>query len=95
MIDPSFFPVPVSALVCFSLVVAPALRSLSGRPFPLPRRVPVTTSTALRLDPERPEYHRATLHVTPHGYVGASTGGQISSRLLSCAGATALLELPR
>jgi len=86
---------PVSALVCFSLTVAPALRRMCGRPHPLPRRVPVVSASPLRLDPERPEYHRATLHVTKSGLVATSTGRQISSRLLSCAGASALLELPR
>ena len=29
---------------------------------PLPRRVHVRTSQDLKLDPERPEYHRATVH---------------------------------
>ena len=30
------------------------------------RRVHVKTTTPLRLDPVRPEYHRATLHYTPY-----------------------------
>ncbi len=29
---------------------------------PMPRRVHVRTSQDLKLDPERPEYHRATVH---------------------------------
>ena len=86
---------PVSALVCFSLVIAPALRRMLGRPMPLPRRVSVVSGEALKLDPERPEYHRATLTATPEGLVATSTGRQISSRLLSCASAHALLELPK
>ena len=67
-------PAQVSALVCFSLVVAPALRALAGRRLPLPRRVAVVTAGGLRLDPERPEYHRATLVSTEHGLVAHSTG---------------------
>jgi gephyrin len=87
---------PVSALVCFSLVVAPALRRLAGVRLPLPRRLAVFTASALKLDPERPEYNRATLHAQADGlFIATSTGRQISSRLVSCAGAHALLELPR
>lgn len=29
---------------------------------PMPRRVHVRTTEDLKLDPERPEYHRATVH---------------------------------
>ena len=45
-------------------------------------------------DPERPEYHRALLVSGPTGLIAHSTGGQISSRLLSCRGAESLVELP-
>ena len=58
---------PVSALVCFSLLVAPALRKMSGEPHPYPRRVVATTKTALTADAERPEYHRATLVAGENG----------------------------
>ena len=52
---------------------------------------------ALKLDPERPEYHRATAvwHPELGGLCADSTGGQISSRLLSCRSANLLLELPQ
>jgi gephyrin len=52
---------PVSSFVCFNLVVLPALRKMSGWGAPLLRRVRVWTTSALKLDPERPEYHRATI----------------------------------
>jgi gephyrin len=51
----------VSSFVCFHLVVAPALRVLGGSSNPLPRRVHALTTSPLKLDPERPEYHRVTL----------------------------------
>ena len=85
---------PVSSFVCFQLVVAPALRALTSDPQPRPRRVSAQLASAFRLDPERPEFHRVVLSSTPTGFVAHSTGGQISSRLMSCIGADALVELP-
>jgi gephyrin len=85
---------PVSAYVCFHLVVLPALRQMQGASSPGLRRVAATTVAPIQLDPERPEYHRATLVSGARGWEAHSTGGQISSRLLSCSGADALLELP-
>ena len=85
---------PVSAFACFHLVVLPALRRLGGDPSPLPRRVRVTLASPMKMDPERPEYHRAILSIGDDGLVAHSTGGQISSRLLSCRAADALVELP-
>jgi hypothetical protein len=52
---------PVSSFVCFNLVVVPALRRMSGWDQPLLRRVHATLTSDLKLDPERPEYHRVTL----------------------------------
>ena len=87
---------PVSSLVTFQLCVVPCLRRLAGWPCPQLRRVHVRLAQALRLDPARPEFHRATLEVSgASGMLEAhTTGGQISSRLLSFRGASALLELP-
>jgi len=56
--------------------------------------VPVRLASAFKLDLERPEFHRVILSSTPAGFVAHSTGGQISSRLLSCIGVDALVELP-
>jgi molybdenum cofactor synthesis domain-containing protein len=85
---------PVSSLVTFQLVALPTLRALAGWRAPGLRRVAVTSTAPLRLDPERPEYHRATLAWADGRLVATSTGGQISSRLLSARSAGALLELP-
>ena len=85
---------PVSSLVTFHLVVVPSLRKMAGWRHPALRRVAATLAQPLKLDPERPEYHRATLTWSPGGLVAHSTGGQISSRLLSARSAVALLELP-
>lgn len=87
---------PVSAAVTFTLVVAPALRALSGVKQPRLRRIRCELADTLRLDAERPEYHRATIvdwcGDTP---LVRSTGRQISSRLLSMRRADVLVELPR
>ena len=87
---------PVSAAVTFTLIVAPALRALSGVKEPRLRRIRCELAETLRLDAERPEYHRATIvdwcGDTP---LVRSTGRQISSRLLSMRRADVLVELPR
>eukprot|EP00850_Spirogloea_muscicola_P010666 SM000063S20056 [mRNA] locus=s63:504577:509104:- [translate_table: standard] len=92
---------PVSSLVCFHLVAVPALRKLAGWADPELRRVQARLSWPAKLDPERPEYHRASLRWeaddgTGHsGFIAESTGRQISSRLLSMRSANCLLEFPR
>jgi len=92
---------PVSSLVTFYLFVVPALHKLAGWPDPNLRRVQAQLEQPLRLDPERPEYHRATvqwddaLHSGAGGFRASSTGIQASSRLLSMRTANALLELPQ
>lgn len=92
---------PVSSLVTFYLLGAPALRKLAGWPNPRLTRVQVTLSQPLSLDAHRPEYHRAsvrwdaTLHAGHGGFIANSTGSQASSRLLSMRSANALLEAPQ
>jgi gephyrin len=91
---------PVSAYATFQLVVAPVLRKLGGAAEPGSRRLPVELADAIQLDAERPEYHRATLEAAAADDAGGllrarSTGGQISSRLLSCRQAEVLLVLPQ
>ncbi|KAG2490454.1 hypothetical protein HYH03_011090 [Edaphochlamys debaryana] len=56
---------PVSSFVCFHLVVLPALRKMAGWAVPGLRRVAARLTADLRLDPERPEYHRCTLQWGP------------------------------
>ena len=91
---------PVSSLVTFYLLTAPALRKLAGWPDPYLRRIGAVLAQPLPLDPDRPEYHRAVVHWDAAArdgqgaFVAVSTGNQASSRLLSLRSANALLELP-
>jgi gephyrin len=91
---------PVSSLVTFYLLCVPAIRKLGGWSDPTLRRVGAFLAQPLPLDPDRPEYHRVTLHWAAAadggrgGFVAHSTGSQASSRLLSMRSANALLELP-
>lgn len=87
----------MSALVCFHLFAQPALRKMAGfSNFELPQ-IDVKLTSSIRLDPERPEYHRAVAHWnhTQHCFDAQSTGNQLSSRLLSMRSANVLLILPR
>ena len=95
---------PVSSIVTFHLIVVPVLRKIGGWAEPHLRRVHATLAMDIKMDPVRPEYHRAVLSWTNMGVKGevsephfraVSTGGQISSRLLSMRSANALLEIPR
>lgn len=88
---------PVSSLVTFYLFVVPALRKMAGWPDPRLRRVQARLAQPLPLDAFRPEYHRATLSwdADQACFVAASTGSQVSSRLLSMRTANALLALPQ
>ncbi len=88
---------PVSSLVTFHLMAVPALRRLAGWPRPELTRIQVRLAQALPLDPERPEFHRATLvwDEEQRCFLAHSTGSQASSRLLSMRSANALLELPQ
>eukprot|EP00892_Ulva_mutabilis_P000348 jgi/Ulvmu1/10313/UM060_0115.1 len=86
---------PVSTLVCFHLFVRPCLHKLSGRRDAPLAHVRARTPAALRLDRERPEFHRVTLEWDGEAFTAQSTGGQRSSRLLSLRSATGLLCLPQ
>ncbi|CAN8066591.1 unnamed protein product [Agarophyton chilense] len=89
---------PVSSFVCFHLAVAVAARKLAGwsGESVMGTQVDVSIAHDVRLDRQRPEYHRVTLQYIPEqGYVGTSTGKQASSRLLSTRSADALLMLPK
>ncbi|CAM9423610.1 unnamed protein product, partial [Phaeothamnion confervicola] len=93
---------PVSCLVTTHLFVWPALRRLSGRALAdcvhpqASLLVDVRVTSPLKLDPERAEYHRAIVRwdAAAGAFVAASTGSQMSSRLLSMKSANALLCLP-
>lgn len=85
---------PVSSLVTFEVFVRPALLTLGGASSPFRPRVRASLGHELRPDPARLEYQRAILRWEEGGYVAETTGLQASSRLLSIAGANALLEIP-
>lgn len=74
---------------------------MQGSSSPLLRRVTVKTSATIKLDSERPEYHRVTLHwqdaVEDQApcLVAVGLGSQRSSRLLSARSANGLIEAPK
>ncbi|CAM9193389.1 unnamed protein product [Scytosiphon promiscuus] len=90
---------PVSSLVCSYLFVAPAIRRMRGYALQdcMLAQVDARLTTPLRLDPVRPEYHRAVVswNSIAGRFDAASTGNQMSSRLLSMKSANALLCVPR
>uniref|UniRef100_A0A7S0UQY7 Molybdopterin biosynthesis protein CNX1 n=1 Tax=Polytomella parva TaxID=51329 RepID=A0A7S0UQY7_9CHLO len=52
---------PVSSFVCFHLVVLPVLRKMAGWNHPELRRIHVRIQNDIKMDPERPEYHRVQI----------------------------------
>jgi molybdopterin molybdotransferase len=84
---------PVSSLVTFEVFVRPALLAMQGRSRVFRPRVEVEAEHELNPDPVRPEYQRAVVRWRSGRLVARTTGAQGSSRLLSMAGANALLEL--
>ncbi len=85
---------PVSSLVTFEVFVRPALLRLSGLRDVFRARVDVELTHPVRLDPVRPEFQRAVVWWEDGHYRARTTGLQASGRLMSIAGANALLELP-
>jgi molybdenum cofactor synthesis domain-containing protein len=84
---------PVSALVTFEVFVRPALLKMQGRRRIQRPRVDVTVEHALGKTLDRTEYQRAVVRWQDGRLVARSTGAQISSRLISMAGANALLQI--
>jgi molybdopterin molybdotransferase len=85
---------PVSSLVTFEVFVRPALRKMQGfgaldRP-----SLPVRLAYDARPSVDRTEYQRVTLRREGQELVADSTGSQSSSRLMSLAGAHALVRVP-
>ncbi|KAL3662742.1 hypothetical protein V7S43_012145 [Phytophthora oleae] len=89
---------PVSSFTTCHLLVHPALNRLRGLPMSKCHHTKVYAALThqVKLDAERPEFHRAHLEWDgkQHKFLATSTGRQISSRLLSCRNANALLCLP-
>ena len=84
---------PVSSLVTFEVFVRPALRKMQGfsqlqRPL-----LPVRLGYDARATADRTEYQRVTLRREGQDLVAETTGSQSSSRLISLAGAHALVRI--
>ena len=84
---------PVSSLVTFEVFVRPALRKMQGfarlqRPI-----LPVRLGYDAKPTAERTEYQRVTLRREGGELVAETTGSQSSSRLMSLAGAHALVRV--
>lgn len=86
---------PVSALVCFELFARPAILRMTGRRDTARPVWRVRAGHALRHADDRVEFQRAIVTLDTEGVATAhTTGFQGSGRLLSMAGANALLRLP-
>ena len=85
---------PVSSLVTFEVFVRPALRKMQGFAQLHRPRLPVRLGYDARPTAERTEYQRVTLRREGGELVAETTGSQSSSRLMSLAGAHALVKVP-
>jgi molybdopterin molybdotransferase len=84
---------PVSSLVTFEVFVRPALRKLQGFASLQRPTLPVRLAYDARATADRTEYQRVRLRHEGAELVAESTGSQSSSRLLSLAGAHALVRI--
>ena len=85
---------PVSSLVTFEVFVRPALRKMQGFAQLQRPTLPVRLAYDARPPAERTEYQRVTLRRQGRDLVAETTGSQSSSRLMSMAGAHALVRVP-
>lgn len=85
---------PVSSLVTFEVFVRPALRKMQGSVQLQRPKLPVRLAYDARPTAERTEYQRVTLRREGDELVADTTGSQSSSRLMSLAGAHALVKVP-
>jgi len=85
---------PVSSLVTFEVFVRPSLRKMQGFAQTQRPRLPVRLDYEARPSADRTEYQRVTLARRGGELVARSTGSQSSSRLMSLAGAHALVPVP-
>jgi molybdopterin molybdotransferase len=85
---------PVSSLVTFEVFVRPALRKMQGFAQLHRPTLPVRLDYDARPTPDRTEYQRVTLRREGGELVADTTGSQSSSRLMSLAGANALVRVP-
>jgi molybdopterin molybdotransferase len=85
---------PVSSLVTFEVFVRPALRKMQGFARLQRPSLPVRLAYDARASADRTEYQRVTLRRVGSDLVAQTTGSQSSSRLMSLAGAHALVRIP-
>lgn len=85
---------PVSSLVTFEVFVRPALRKMQGFAHLDRPTLPVRLGYDAHPTAERTEYQRVTLGREGRELVAHGTGSQSSSRLMSLAGAHALIRVP-
>ena len=85
---------PVSSLVTFEVFVRPALRKMQGFTQLERPALPVRLGYDAQATAERTEYQRVTLRREGRELVAETTGSQSSSRLMSLAGAHALVRVP-
>jgi molybdopterin molybdotransferase len=85
---------PVSGMVCFEQLVAPALRNMMGHKRLFRRTLPVRLAQAVAHRPGHVEFVRVVLSREAGGYLATPTGSQSSGVLLSMARADALLIVP-
>jgi molybdopterin molybdotransferase len=85
---------PVSSLVTFEVFVRPALRKMQGFAGLQRPTLPVRLAYDARASADRTEYQRVTLRQKGGDLVAETTGSQSSSRLMSLAGAHALVRVP-
>jgi len=85
---------PVSSLVTFEVFVRPALRKMQGHSQLQRPTLPVRLAYDARPTADRTEYQRVTLRREGGELVAETTGSQSSSRLMSLAGAHALVRVP-
>lgn len=85
---------PVSSLVTFEVFVRPALRKMQGFAHLQRPTLPVRLGYDAKPTAERTEYQRVTLRREGRELVAETTGSQSSSRLMSLAGAHALVRVP-
>ncbi|MBO0687789.1 MAG: molybdopterin molybdenumtransferase MoeA, partial [Candidatus Dormibacteraeota bacterium] len=85
---------PVSSLVTFEVFVRPALLKMQGLSRVQRPRLPVRLGYDAHPSADRTEYQRVTLERVGAELVAHTTGSQSSSRLMSLAGAQALVPIP-
>jgi molybdopterin molybdotransferase len=85
---------PVSSLVTFEVFVRPALRKMQGFASLQRPTLPVRLAYDARATADRTEFQRVTLKRKGKELVAHTTGSQSSSRLMSLAGAHALVRIP-